>query len=140
MNEQTPISNDWAQNQHQNTRHLAYWTLGWLVTTAAAAFGPRKIWDFATVPTMLAVAVNLGVGFGMIVAIRRHLRGLDELHRKIFLDAAALSMGVGLVVGLAYELFEDIKLISHQPEISHIVMLMSVTFMVGMISGHRKYQ
>ena len=140
MNEQTPISNDWAQNQHQSTRHLAYWTLAWLVTTAIAAFGPRKIWDFATVPTMLAVAVNLGVGFGMIVAIRRHLRGLDELHRKIFLDAAALSMGVGLVVGLAYELFEDIKLISHQPEISHIVMLMSVTFMVGMISGHRKYQ
>ncbi len=140
MNEQTPVSNDWAQNQHQNTRHLAYWTLAWLVTTATAAFGPRKIWDFATVPTMLAVAVNLGVGFGMIVAIRRHLQGLDELHRKIFLDATALSMSVGLVVGLAYELLEDIKLISYQPEISHVVMLMSVTFMVGMISGHRKYQ
>ena len=140
MNEQTPVSNDWAQNQHKNRRHLAFWTSGWLLSSAIAAFGPRKLWDFATVPTILAVAVNLGVGFGMIVAIRRHLRGLDELHRKIFLDAAALSMGVGLVVGLAYELFEDIKLISHQPEISHIVMLMSVTFMVGMISGHRKYQ
>ena len=140
MNEKTLVSNDWAQNQHQNTRHLAYWTLAWLVTTATAAFGPRKIWDFATVPTMLAVAVNLGVGFGMIVAIRRHLRGLDELHRKIFLDAAALSMGVGLVVGLAYELFEDIKLISYQPEISHVFMLMTVTFMIGMISGNRKYQ
>ncbi len=140
MNEQTRVSTEWAQNQHQNTLHLAYWTLAWLVTTAIAAFGPRKIWDFATVPTMLAVAVNLGVGFGMIVAIRRHLRGLDELHRKIFLDATALSMSVGMVVGLAYELLEDIKLISHQPEISHVVMLMSVTFMVGMISGHRKYQ
>ena len=140
MNPPTPVSNDWAQNQHQNTLHLAYWTLAWLVTTATAAFGPRKIWDFATVPTMLAVAVDLGVGFGMIVAIRRHLQGLDELHRKIFLDATALSMSVGLVVGLAYELLEDIKLISHQPEISHVVMLMSVTFMVGMISGHRKYQ
>ena len=140
MNPPTPVTNDWAENKHKNTLHLAYWTLGWLVSTAIAAFGPRKIWDFATVPTILAVALNLGVGFGMIVAIRRHLRGLDELHRKIFLDAAALSMGVGLVVGLAYELFEDIKLISHQPEISHVVMLMSVTFMVGMISGHRKYQ
>ncbi len=140
MNEQTPVSNDWAQNQHKNRRHLAFWTSGWLLSSAIAAFGPRKIWDFATVPTMLAVAVNLGVGFGMIVAIRRHLQGLDELHRKIFLDATALSMSVGLVVGLAYELLEDIKLISYQPEISHVVMLMSVTFMVGMISGHRKYQ
>ena len=140
MNPPTPVTNDWAENKHKNTRHLAYWTSSWLLSMAIAAFGPRKIWDFATVPTILAVAVNLGVGFGMIVAIRRHLRGLDELHRKIFLDAAALSMGVGLVVGLAYELFEDIKLISHQPEISHVVMLMSVTFMVGIISGHRKYQ
>jgi len=140
MNPPTPVTNDWAENKRKNTRHLAYWTSGWLLSTAIAAFGPRKIWDFATVPTILAVAVNLGVGFGMIVAIRRHLRGLDELHRKIFRDAAALSMGVGLVVGMAYELFEDIKLIPYQPEISHVVMLMSVTFMVGIISGHRKYQ
>ena len=140
MNEQTPLSNDWAKANHKNTLRLAYWTLGWLVSTAIATFGPRKVWDFAIAPTMLAVAVNLGVGFGLIVAIRRHLRGLDELHRKIFLDAAALSMGVGLVVGLAYESLQDIQLISHQPEISHVVMLMSVTFMVGIISGHRKYQ
>ena len=140
MNPPTPTTNDWAENKHKNSRHLAYWTLGWLVSLAIAAFGPRMIWDFATVPTILAVALNLGVGFGMIVAIRRDLRGMDELHRKIFLDAAALSMGVGLVVSLAYELFEDIKLTPYQPEISHVVMLMTVTFMVGMISGKRKYR
>jgi len=140
MNQQTPVSNGWAENQHKNSRHLAYWTLGWLVSLVIAVFGPRMLWDFATVPTILAVALNLGVGFGMIVAIRRELRGMDELHRKIFLDAAALSLGVGLVVGLAYELFEDIKLILYQPEISHVAMLMTVTFMVGMISGNRKYQ
>jgi hypothetical protein len=76
----------------------------------------------------------------MIVANKQFLQGLDEMHRKIFLDAAALSLGVGLVCGLSYELLEDIKLITFQPEISHLVMLMCLTFLTGMIVGHRKYR
>ena len=84
--------------------------------------------------------MNLGVGVGMIVANKRYLQGLDELHQKIFLDAGALTLGVGLVGGLSYELLEDVKLISFEPEISHLVMLMSLTFLVGMILGNRRYQ
>lgn len=106
----------------------------------AAAFGPKTIWDFATLPTILGVLVNLAIGFGMIAAHKRYLQGLDELHQKIFLDAGALTLGVGLVCGLGYELLEDIKLISVKPEISHLVMLMCLTFLAGLIFGHRKYQ
>jgi hypothetical protein len=91
-------------------------------------------------PTILAVLVNLGMGFGMIVANNRYLQGLDELHKKIFLDAGAFTLGVGLVCGLSYELLENIKLISFEPEISHLVMLMSLAFLAGLIFGHRKYQ
>jgi hypothetical protein len=76
----------------------------------------------------------------MILANRRHLQGLDEMQRKIFLDAGALTLGVGLVCGLSYELLEDIKLISFEPQISHLVILMCVSFMVGMVAGHRKYR
>jgi hypothetical protein len=45
-----------------------------------------------------------------------------------------------LVCGLSYELLEDIKLIPVEPEISHLVVLMCLTFLAGMIFGHRKYQ
>jgi hypothetical protein len=117
-----------------------YWTGAWVVSMALAAFGPKLIWNYSTLPTTLFVLINLGIGFAMIVANRRYLKGLDELHQKIFLDAAVLSLGVGLVCGLSYELLEDIRLIPFQPEISHLVILMCLTFLTGMIVGHRKYR
>ena len=140
MNDLKTRSDDWATSNKRNTVRLGYWTFAWVATMAVAAFGPKFIWDFATLPTILAVLVNLAVGFVMIAANKRYLQGLDELHQKIFLDAGALTLGVGLVCGLSYELLEDIRLISFEPEISHLVVLMSLTFLAGLIFGLRKYQ
>ena len=132
-------ADNWATTSRRNTVRLAYWTSAWVATMALAAFGPRFFWDYATLPTLAAVLVNLVVGFGMIVANRRYLRGLDELHQKIFLEAGAASLGVGLVCGLSYELLENIRLIAFEPRISHLVVLMCITFLVGMVAGHRRY-
>ena len=140
MNNSKTSLNDWARSNRKNTVRLKYWTLAWVVTMAVTAFGPKYLWGFALAPTVLAVLTNLGVGIGMILANKKYIRGQDELHQKIFLDASALTLGVGLVCGLSYELFEDIKLISFEPEISHLVILMCLTFLIGMIAGHRRYQ
>ncbi len=140
MNDLKTDSNGWAASTAKNTVRLGYWTVAWVVTMAVAAFGPKLIWNFDTVPTILAVLINLGVGFGLIVANNRHLQGMDEMQQKIFLDAGALTLGVGLVCGLSYELLEDIKLIPFEPEISHLIILMCLTFVAGMIAGHKKYR
>lgn len=129
-----------ATRNKKTTASLRNWTIAWLATTAAAAFGPKLVWNFAALPTILFVLINVVVGLGMILAIRRHLLGLDELEQKIFLDAGALTLGVGLVFGLSYDLLEDIKLISFEPQIHHLGMLMCITFLVGMIAGHWKYR
>ena len=133
-------SNNYPIRIAKSGLHLLRWTVAWVATTALAAFGPRLIWDFATLPTILGVLINLGVGFGMILQTKRHVQALDELGQKIFLDAAAFTLGVGLVCGLSYELLEDIRLISFEPEIGHLIILMCLTFMAGMIAGHRKYR
>jgi hypothetical protein len=130
----------WQARQQKNTLRLKYWTGAWVLTYALAAFGPKSVWDFHAGLTIFAVVFNLAVGFGMIVANKQYVQGLDEMHRKIFLDAGALSLGVGLVCGLGYELLEDIRLITFQPEISHLVILMCLTFLAGLVMGHRKYQ
>ncbi len=52
----------------------------------------------------------------------------------------ALTLGVGMVVGVSYELLEDIKLITFEPEISHLIILMGLTFGIGIIVGNRRYQ
>lgn len=133
-------ANNWESSNKKNSVRLGIWTAAWVLSTALMAFGPRFLWDFATVPTVMAVILNLVIGFGMILANRRQLRGLDEMQQKIFLEAGALSLGVGLVCGVSYDMLEDIRLISFEPSIAHLVILMCLTFMVGMIIGHRKYQ
>ena len=122
------------------TLRVGGWTVAWVVTAVVTTFGPRLVWDFAAIPTILAVIVNIAVGFGMIWACKQHVLGTDEMQQKIFMEAAAITLGAGLVLGSAYELLEDIRLIPFEPEISHLIMLMCGTFMVGLLNGHRKYQ
>ena len=124
----------------KNTLRLFFWTGAWVLATAGAAFGPRFLWDFNILPTILGVLIHIGIGFGMIRVFKQYLLGLDELQRKIQLDAIALTLGVGLVIGSSYELLEDIKLIPFEPEISHLIILMSLTYCVGIILGNRRYQ
>ena len=137
------IINDMCDSTAQtkkNTIRLFFWSVAWVLATAGASFGPKSLWDFNTLPTILGVLVHIGIGFGMIRMFKQYLLGLDELQRKIQLDAMALSLGIGLVLGSSYELLEDIKLIPFEPEIPHLLILMSLTYVVGTVLGHRKYQ
>lgn len=140
MTKQEPEQSNYQSKNCANTIKLRNWTLAWVITMAIASFAPRVIWDFNTALTILAVLINLGIGFKMLMVNRDYLRGLDEMQQKILLEAMALALGVGLVVGLSYELLEDIKLITFQPEIPHVVFLMAITYLVAVVSGHRKYQ
>ena len=140
MTNKNTTSGSLATRTRRSTARLAYWTLAWLISSAFSTFGPKLLWDYASVPSILAVLVYLATGFGMIMATRRHIQSLDEMHQRIFMDAGALSLGVGLVCGLGYQTLANVKLIAFEPEIPHLVILMSLTFLVGMIAGHRKYQ
>ncbi len=140
MNDIKTDSNDWAANTVRNTARLGYWTGAWVLTMAVANFGPEFIWQSNEWLTILAILINLGVGFGMIVANKRHLKGLDEMHQKIQLEAMALSLGVGLVVGLGYSNLDVTNIIAFDAEISHMVILMGLTYAAGVFAGVRKYR
>ena len=140
MSKQECENNSYQSKNNDNTITLRNWTFAWVITMAIAAFAPKFIWDFNTALTITAMLINLAVGFRMLIANRTYLRDLDEMQQKILLEAMALALGVGLVVGLSYELLEDIKLITYQPEIPHVVILMGITYLIAVFSGYRKYQ
>tara|TARA_B100000809_G_C14754724_1_gene393495 strand:- start:171 stop:593 length:423 start_codon:yes stop_codon:yes gene_type:complete len=131
---------DLTARTKKTTLRLGYWTGAWVLATAGAAFGPKFLWEFNTLPTILGVLIHLFFGFGMIYANKRHLLVMDEMQRHIQHGAMALALGVGLVVGVSYELLEDIKLITFEPEISHLILLMCLTFCIGIILGNRRYR
>lgn len=140
MNDQETACSDWEATNRRNTLRLAWWTAAWVITMAIAVFGAHFIWKSSPSLTLAAILLNLAVGVGMIAANRRHLKGLDEMQQKIQLEAMALSLGVGLIVGLAYSNLDVTNLIAFDAEISHLVILMALTYMVGIAVGVRKYR
>ena len=98
MNSMTSQPGDWEANTAKNTAKLRNWTAAWVLTMALANFGPKFIWEMNTTISFLVILLNMAIGFGMILANKRHLQGLDELHQKVQLEAMACSLGVGLVI------------------------------------------
>ena len=128
-----------AQRTRQNTVRLAAWTGAWLVTLALAVFGPILLWDSKAL-ALGAILVNIGAGVGMIMANKRHLDGLDELQRKIQLEAMGIALGVGLVGGMAYSTMDVTNVIPGDAEISFLVILISLTYLASVVLGVRKYK
>jgi uncharacterized protein YacL len=129
----------WQARVKRQTVRLAWWTLAWLISMAVATFGPRVLWDGQQSMTILAIAVNLFIGFGMIIANKNHLQSLDEMHQKIHLEAMGLTLGVGLVIGLAYSNLDISNIVGFDAEISHLVILMGLTYLAAVVFGTRKY-
>lgn len=140
MKKATTEPSAWEKTIIKNTTHIAYWTLAWLASTALAAIGPSQIWSFDKTPTALAVLLNMAIGLGLVIAIFRHQKSLDDLGKKVFLDAAAITLGATLIIGTSYQMLQNIKLISSTPEVSHLILLMGITFMVSILVGNWRYR
>jgi hypothetical protein len=140
MNSKKTQPGGWEANTAKNTAQLRNWTTAWVLTMALANFGPKFIWEMNTTISFLVILLNMAIGFGMILANKRHLNGLDELHQKVQLEAMAVSLGVGLVIGLSYSSLDVTNVISFDAEISHLVIIMSLTYLAGMLRGFRKYR
>jgi hypothetical protein len=118
---------------------LAIWTFAWAATLALAKFGPSSLWDSQPAASWAAVAVNLAVGVGWIVAHARFLREIDELQRKIMQDALAVTLGVGYVGGFAFVVAEGADLIAQDVNIGVFPVLLAIVYMVAIAVGNLRY-
>lgn len=128
------------QKAVKSSAQLAVWTFAWTASVALATFGPGSLWDGHVVASWAAVAVNLTMGIGWMVAHARYLRALDELQRKIMQDALAITLGVGWVGGFAYVVAKAAELVAHDAEVALLSVLMAVTYMAAIAVGHLRYR
>lgn len=130
----------WDSEVKKNTNRIYYWTFGWVLSIWLLGIGPQIIWNFNSSATVFAALLNLAIGIGMIKANVRFLKGQDEMQQRIFLEAAALTLGVTVVCTGSYQTWQDIKLISFEPQVWHLMCVMGLTFMVGTAVATRKYK
>jgi hypothetical protein len=121
------------------TIRLAIWTSAWVLSMALSNFGPHFLWE-SKLLSALFIGFNVLIGIGMIWANIKFINSLDELQRKINVDAIALSLGVAIVAGLAYSTLDTANVISGDAEISVLVILISISQVIALVVGKMRYK
>ncbi len=111
------------------------WTLAFVISDKAQLYG----WWTADWAVMTSIAVTAALGLWMILCYRRLLRGMDDLQRKIQLDALSLALGISIVGTVLYSLLVTWGYILDE-EVTDIMMLMSASYSVSVIYGSLKYR
>jgi len=122
------------------TLRVARWNVAWLLATALMAFGPKFLWNRALGITLLAVAVDVAVGAGMILATSKYVAELDDLHRKVYLNALGITVGVALIASAPYSVMDSYHLIPFKADIAYLMMLMGLTFGLSFLYGMWRYR
>ncbi|MGB0915263.1 MAG: hypothetical protein ACPGVI_04280 [Crocinitomicaceae bacterium] len=129
---------DWKAKGRRNTINLGIWTFAWTLSMAIVSFGPKFIWNEDKTLTWVFLVLNFLLGIGMILANIKHINGLDELQKKIQLEAMGIALGVAVVSGLSYTVMDQQDLIPNDAEIAFLVMIIGVTYMGGLLIGQKR--
>lgn len=140
MKKQNNNSIDWPGQTKKSTIRLAKWTILWVITVAIPAFGPALFWGENHLISSLAILLNVGVGIGVIMAMINHLKKQDEMMQKVQLEAMGISLGMAIVGGIAFSMLDTTNVIPFDAEISYLVMIIAVTYLVSVFINLRRYK
>jgi len=140
MNQLKPPEKGYQSRIRTSAQRLYRWHGLWAAATLLMAFGPGYFWHKALVLTLLAVGLDFAMGVGMILATKKFIMEMDELQRKVLLDALAIALGVGLIVGVPWSVLDAYHVIHLHANFGLLVILMGVTFMVSLLYSTWRYR
>lgn len=115
-------------------------TLGWVATLALARFGPGLFWDEQqTGLTWAVLALNVLAGAAWIISFALYVQALDELERKIQLDALTVTLGVGFVLVMAYAAAATALAIP-TVTIATFTVFLAAVYVIALIAGKIRYR
>ncbi len=127
------------EKMKKNTIRLGIWTFLWLLGSFVSSFGPKLFWSEPLI-TISSVIITILIGAFVIRANVQYLNDLDELQRKIQLEAFSWSFGVAIVVGLGYAQLGTYDILSEDGQIPILVVIMSVSYLIAMFVGKYRYR
>lgn len=121
------------RNAHKVNLFALLWALSLFISSLLSEYLSTNLLVIAA-----AFIVHTGIGISMVFAYRRFLIELDEMEKKIQLDALALSVGVTIISFSSYSILDKNGIL---PELSsaYLIMLMALTYIVGIITGRIRY-
>lgn len=116
---------------------LAIWTALWLLSVASVTIIDDAM---ARSVAITLLVLNAALGIGLIRATIQHMKSLDEMMQKIQLEAMGIALGVTVVGGLSYTLLQQSLLIEFETSIAHLVMAVTVVYLLAIAYGYRRHQ
>jgi hypothetical protein len=136
-----PVTNlsDYDSRSIRDSIVLVIWIFAWMAVLTLADKAALYGWWSAEWITLLAVAVNVMLGFGVIFKFMSMLRSMDDLQRKIQLEALSMALGISIVGCAAYSLLVTWGYIIDE-EVSDIFVLMCVSYSASVLIGVWRYR
>ncbi|NNJ78346.1 MAG: hypothetical protein HKP19_03715 [Xanthomonadales bacterium] len=106
---------------------LVLWIFVWMATLTIADKAHLHGWWVSDWAGVAGILLNIIVGLGMVGFFMHMLKRMDDLQRKIQLDALSLSLGISLVGCSAYMLAVTWGFIVDE-EVSDMFMLMCLSY------------
>ena len=122
-----------------NSLRLGGWIITWALSHAVTMTAIHSEWLPTGMPSMLAIAGSLLIGICMLFAFYRNLRELDELQRKIQLEALAATVGVSLLMISVCSLLVDAAVLE-QLEGAWVISFICVTYSAAVALCNWRYQ
>ena len=123
----------------KQSKKVLMWTIKWLVSFAILVNGPKELWENTTI-TIIAAIVNFVLIIVMLFANKNQFDEFDEFEKTVQLNAIALSLFLTIFVGLFFIGVYHSGLINYEPQIHHLVVFSSLTYIFSTIFNFKKYQ
>ena len=122
-----PKSGSYDARSIRDQLSLVAWIFIWMASLTVADKAHLYGWWGSDWAGMAGIAVNILLGFCMVAYFMRMLNRMDELQRKIQLNALSISLGISIVGCSAYSLAVTWGFILDE-EVSDIFMLICVSY------------
>ncbi|MDE0746720.1 MAG: hypothetical protein OSB23_03005 [Porticoccaceae bacterium] len=120
----------------KNANTVNLWMLLWAATFVGADLMIEftNDWYYFIEIMLLAIALHLGATIVMILKFKRLLKQLDEMEKKIQLDAIALAAGAALAGCSVGSILDNSNLIA-SVDTNSIIIILCFTYMCALIVG-----
>lgn len=140
MNSNKRKSGDREKRTRKKTVTLAIWTTLWILSVALGTFGHELFWGSNDLINVLVILLNFGIGIGMIIANIKHLREMDEMIQKVYLEAMGISLGLAVVGGISYKMLDATNVIPFDAGISGLIVLIALSYFISLLINLRRYK
>ena len=127
-----------SERDRRNQRILLAWMFAWMAAWVGASLLIDRVLATGSAATLVAALAPNLLGIAAVRAFMTFLREVEELQRKVQLDALAFAFGVGVMAIIGLELANEAGLYEGSP--TDALMFMAVSYSLGVTLGWRRYR